>query len=190
MRSKVGIKEISQKVRINSSIRAPKVRLIDENGEQLGVVSLDVALLKAEDAGFDLVQVSPDGDSPVCKILDYGKYKYEQEKKLQKSKKSQKNTEVKGIRLSVKIGQHDFDTKLKKAKEFLERGNKLTLQLRFRGREMAHKELGVGVLRKFVEALGEVKVEQEPKMLGKGMNMTVAPSGKSNVTVKEGVKDE
>jgi translation initiation factor IF-3 len=156
-------------------IRAPKVRLIDENGEQLGVVSLDSALLKAQDAELDLVQVSPDSETPVCKILDYGKFKYEQEKKLQKSRKAQKNTEIKGIRLSVKIGQHDFDTKLKKAKEFLERGDKLTLQLRFKGREMAHTELGAGVLRRFVEALGEVKVEQEPKMLGRGMNMTIAP---------------
>lgn len=121
------------------------------------------------------MEVSPNADPPVCKILDYGKYRYEQEKKLQKSKKAQKNQEIKGIRLSVKIGQNDFDTKLKKAKGFIEKGDKVQLQLRFKGREMAHKELGEKVLRSFVEGIGEVTVEQEPKMLGRGMNMVVAP---------------
>lgn len=121
------------------------------------------------------MEVSPNADPPVCKILDYGKYRYEQEKKLQKSKKAQKNQEIKGIRLSVKIGQNDFDTKLKKAKGFIEKGDKVQLQLRFKGREMAHKDLGEKVLRSFVEGIGEVTVEQEPKMLGRGMNMVVAP---------------
>lgn len=172
--SKVG-ERISQKVRINSAIRAPKVRLIDAEGNQFGVVELSSALLKAEEAGLDLVEVSPNAETPVCKILDYGKYKYEQEKKLQKSKKAQKNQEIKGIRLSVKIGQNDFDTKLKRAKGFLEKGSKLQLQLRFKGREMAHRELGEKVLRSFVERLEDVTVEQEPKMLGRGMNMVVAP---------------
>lgn len=172
-------------------IRAPKVRLIDENGEQLGLVSLDSALLKAEDSGLDLVQVSPDMEEPVCKILDYGKFKYEQEKKIQKSKKTQKNTDVKGIRLSVKIGQHDFDTKLKRAKEFLGKNHKLSLQLRFKGREMAHTGLGADVLKRFVEGLGEVKVEQEPKMMGRGMNMTIAPVKVNKVVNrKESIKDE
>jgi translation initiation factor IF-3 len=154
------------------------VRLIDAEGNQFGVVELSSALLKAEDAGLDLVEISPNAEPPVCKILDYGKYKYEQEKKLQKSKKSQKNQEIKGIRLSVKIGQNDFDTKLRKAQGFIEKGSKLQLQLRFKGREMAHRELGEKVLRSFVEALGEVTVEQEPKMLGRGMNMVVAPRKK------------
>ena len=175
--SKVG-ERISQKVRINSAIRAPKIRLIDANGEQFGVVDLDAALLKAESVGLDLVEISPNAEPPVCKILDYGKYRYEQEKKLQKSKKAQKNQEIKGIRLSVKIGQNDFDTKLRKAKGFIEKGHKLQLQLRFKGREMAHRELGEKVLRDFVEKLEEVTVEQEPKMLGRGMNMVVAPKKK------------
>lgn len=107
--------------------------------------------------------------------MDFGKFRYEQEKKLQKAKKAQKNQEIKGIRLSVKIGQHDFDTKLGKAKEFLSKGNKVSLQLRFKGREMAHKDLGEKVMRDFVVALGEVVVEQEPKFQGRGMTMTVAP---------------
>lgn len=125
--------------------------------------------------GVDLVQVSQDMDVPVAKLMDYGKYKYEQDKKLQKSKKAQKIQEIKGIRLSVKIGKHDFDTKLGKAKEFLEKGNKIGLQLRFRGREMAHPELGEKVIRDFVAELGDVVVEQQPKLQGRGMTMTVAP---------------
>lgn len=141
----------------------------------VGVVSLAEALLKAEESGLDLVEVSSNIEVPVVKILDFGKYRYEQEKKLQKSKKSQKNQEVKGIRLSVKIGQHDFDTKLQKGKSFLEKGHKLGLQLRFKGREMAHPELGKKVLSDFVTALGEVTVEQEPKLQGRGMTMTISP---------------
>jgi translation initiation factor IF-3 len=125
---------------------------------------------------MDLVQVSPDIEVPVVKILDFGKYRYEQDKKQQKARKAQKNQEIKGIRLSVKIGKHDFDTKLKRAKEFIESGSKVTLQLRFKGREMAHPELGEKVLRDFVAALGEeVNIEQEPKLQGRGMTMNVAP---------------
>lgn len=141
----------------------------------MGVVGFSEALLKAEEVGLDLVEVAPNVDPPVCKILDFGKFKYEQEKKVQKSKKSQKNQEIKGIRLSVKIGQNDLDTKLKKANEFIAKGSKVALQLRFKGREMAHKELGEKVLRRFVEAMGEIVIEQEPKMLGRGMNMVIAP---------------
>jgi translation initiation factor IF-3 len=121
----------------------------------------------------------------VCKILDYGKYRYEQEKKLQKSKKTQKNTDVKGIRLSVKIGQHDFDTKLKRANEFLEKGHKLSLQLRFKGREMAHTGLGADVLKRFVESIPGAVIEQEPKMMGRGMTMVVA---KGKAVAKEEIK--
>lgn len=177
MNPKVGVR-ISQKVRINNAIRAPKVRLIDADGNQFGVVDIAEALLKAEDLSLDLVEISPNAEPPVCKILDYGKYRYEQEKKVQKSKKLQKNQEIKGVRLSVKIGQNDFDTKLKKAKQFLEKGHKLQLQLRFKGREMAHRELGEKVLRRFAEALEDVTVEQEPKMLGRGMNMVIASKKK------------
>jgi translation initiation factor IF-3 len=141
----------------------------------VGVVAKDEALLKAEESGLDLVEVAA-GEIPVVKILDFGKFRYEQEKKLQKARRAQKNQEQKGIRLSVKIGQHDFDTKLSRAKEFLEKGSKLALQLRFKGREMAHPELGEKVLRDFVAALGEdVTVEQEPKLQGRGMSMTVSP---------------
>lgn len=145
------------------------------DGDQVGVVNLTEALSKAEESGMDLVQVSPDMDVPVVKILDYGKYRYEQDKKIQKSKKAQKNQEIKGIRLSVKIGRHDFDTKLKRAKEFLAAGSKISLQLRFKGREMAHPELGEKVIRDFVAELGEVAIDQEPKLQGRGMTMNISP---------------
>lgn len=142
------------------------------------MTSLEEALLKAEEAGLDLVEIAPGAETPVAKIMDFGKYRYEQEKKLQKSRKAQKSQEIKGIRLSVKIGKHDFDTKAEKAREFLEKGNKISLQLRFRGREMAHKELGEKVLRDFVSEMGEVVIEQEPKLQGRGMSMTIAPKKK------------
>lgn len=142
-------------------------------------MALSEALAKASDAGLDLVEVSPNAETPVVRIIDYGKYRYEQEKKLQKAKKAQKNQEIKGIRLSVKIGKHDFDTKLARAKEFVDKGNKLSLQLRFKGREMAHPELGKKVLDEFVAALGEdIVVESDPKMQGRSMNMTVSQKKK------------
>lgn len=140
---------------------------------------LTEALTKAAEAGLDLVEVSPNAETPVVKIIDYGKYRYEQEKKLQKAKKAQKNQEIKGIRLSVKIGKHDFDTKLSRAQEFIEKGSKLNLQLRFKGREMAHPELGKKVLDEFVAALGEdMVVDAPPKMQGRSMNMTVSKKKK------------
>lgn len=139
------------------------------------MVNLAEALTRAEESEMDLVQVSPDMDIPVVKILDYGKYRYEQDKKLQKSKKTQKNQEIKGIRLSVKIGRHDFETKLKRAKEFIENGSKISLQLRFKGREMAHPELGEKVIRSFVAELGDVTIDQEPKLQGRGMTMNISP---------------
>jgi len=168
----------TEKLRINEYIRAPKVRLIDENGNQVGVVSREEALFAADKVSLDLIEVSANQEIPVVKIMDYGKYKYEQDKKNQKSKKAQKNQDVKGIRLSVKIGKHDFETKLKKARSFLDKGHKVSLELRFKGREMAHKDLGEKVLREFIAGLEEVKIEQEPKMLGRGMTMVIAP--KSN----------
>lgn len=139
------------------------------------MVELREALLKAEELGLDLIQVSPDMDDPVCKIIDYGKFKYDQDKKLQKSRQSQKAQDIKNVRLSVKIGQHDFNTKLQGAKKFIEKGHKVSLQLRFKGREIAHQSLGEKVLRDFAAEIGETTVEQEPKMLGRSMSMVIAP---------------
>ncbi|MDD3678646.1 MAG: translation initiation factor IF-3 [Patescibacteria group bacterium] len=169
---------ITNKLRINHQIRAPKVRLIDSDGTQIGIVSISEALLKAEESGLDLIEISPNLEVPVCKLMDYGKYKYDLDKKEQKAKKSRAQNEVKGIRLSVKIGKHDFDTKAKRAKEFLEKGHKISLQLRFKGREMIHRDLGEKVLRDFADSLGETITEQEPKMLGRGMTMVLGPGKK------------
>ena len=124
------------------------------------------------------MQVSPDSEEPVCKIINFGKFKYDQDKKLQKAKQQQKIQEMKNVRLSVKIGRHDFETKLANAKKFIDKGHKVSLQLRFKGREMAHTDLGEKVLRDFAAELPGVKVEQEPKMLGRGMTMVVAPERK------------
>lgn len=159
--------------------------MIDQDGNQLGVVSLREALLKAEEAGLDLLQVSPDSDEPVCKIIDYGKYKYDQDKKLQKSKRQQKIQEIKSVRLSVKIGRHDFETKASNAKKFIEKGHKVALQLRFKGREMVHTELGEKVLRDFAAEIPNTKIEQEPKMLGKGMTLIIAPTGNGKQNEKQ-----
>lgn len=131
--------------------------------------------MRAEEAHLDLVEVSPNLEFPVCKIIDWGKYRYEQEKKQQRAKKNQKSQELKGLRLSVKIGKHDLETKLARAKEFLAKGNKISLQLRFKGREMAYPELGEKVLREFIEQLGEIRIEQEPKIQGRSMSMIVSP---------------
>lgn len=151
------------------------MRLIDSDGNQVGIVGIEEALLKADEAGLDLLEVSPDLEIPVCKIVDYGKYKYDLTKKEQKSKKTRSQNDIKGIRLSVKIGRHDFETKARRAREFLEKGHKLSLQLRFRGREMAHQDLGEKVLRDFAAELGDVKIDQEPKMIGRGMTMVISP---------------
>lgn len=128
---------------------------------------------------MDLLQVSPDSEEPVCKIIDYGKFKYDQDKKLQKSKQLQKAQEIKNVRLSVKIGRHDFETKALSAKKFIEKGHKVSLQLRFKGREMAHTELGEKVLREFASEITGTIVEQEPKLLGRGMTMVIAPERKN-----------
>lgn len=134
---------------------------------------------------MDLLQVSPNLETPVCKIIDYGKFKYDQDKKLQKAKKQQKMQEVKSVRLSVKIGKHDFDTKLANAKKFIEKGHKVNLQLRFKGREMAHTELGEKVLRDFAAEIPGSVIEQEPKFLGRGMTMVVAPGKTGNQNDKK-----
>lgn len=174
-----GGSKISNKIKLNESIRAPKVRLIDQDGQQLGVVSLREALLKAEEVGLDLLQVSPDSEEPVCKIIDYGKFKYDQDKKLQKSKQQQRAQELKSVRLSVKIGRHDFETKLTAANKFVEKGHKVSLQLKFKGREMAHTELGEKVLRDFAAEVPGTIIEQEPKLQGRGMSMVIAPGRKN-----------
>jgi len=157
-------------------IRADQVRLIDADGEMVGVVSKKEALQMAEEVQLDLVMVSPNADPPVCKILDYGKLKYETQKKKAEAKKKQKTIEVKEIKFRPNIDDHDYDVKMKAVRRFLEEGDKVKVTLRFRGREMAHQELGAKVLERVRDELDElVKVEQWPRLEGRQMVMVIAP---------------
>lgn len=152
------------------------MRLISDEGEQLGVVPTRQAIEMAKDAGLDLVEVSPNAVPPVAKIMDWGKYRYEQQKQMQKAKAKQKTTELKTIRLGVKIGSNDLSTKLRTAEKFLGHEDKVKFQLRFRGREVVHKELGEKILLSIIETFGEkIEVEQMPTFAGKEMTIVVAP---------------
>ena len=162
--------------RVNGSIRAPKVRCIDPDGNQLGVIDTRDALVKAEDFGLDLVEVQPNADPPVCKILDYGKYKYEAQKRANEARKKQKIIEVKEIKFRPNIDEHDYQVKMRNVNKFLSSGDKVKVTLRFRGREMAHQELGANVLARVRNETEEIaKVEAMPKMEGRQMVMVLAP---------------
>ena len=153
------------------------MRLIDELGEMRGVVGIREALQLAEEAGLDLVEISPGAEPPVCKILDYGKYKYEQQKKANEARKKQKIVETKEIKLRPTIDDNDFNIKLRNAKAFLEDGDKVKFTMRFRGREMAHHELGMEVLMKVKDELEPLsKIEQHPRLEGRQMVMVLASS--------------
>jgi len=162
--------------RANSDIRAPRVRLIDETGDNRGVVATSEALQLAYTAGLDLVEISPNADPPVVKILDYGKYKYEAQKRANEARKKQKIIEVKEIKMRPSIDTHDYDVKMRQIKYFLEAGDKVKVTLRFRGREMAHQELGMKVLNRVRgDTDGLAKVEAFPKLEGRQMIMVIAP---------------
>ena len=153
-----------------------EVRLIDADGEMLGVYSTASARQLAEEAGLDLVEVSPNAEPPVCKILDYGKYKYEDQKRKAVARKKQKTVDVKEIKMRPGIDSHDYDVKMRAMTRFLDEGDKVKVTLRFRGREMAHQELGLKVLHRVVGDIEEMgKVEQMPRMEGRQMTMVVAP---------------
>ncbi len=157
-------------------IRAPKVRLIDEKGKQVGILSVSEALRMAEDAGLDLVEVSPTAEPPVCKLMDYGKYKYMMRKKAHEAKKKQSIIHVKEVKLSPKTEEHDLQFKLRNIKRFLEHGNKVKVGIFFRGREITHPELGVEMLKRVTEEIKDYGVvEQEPKLEGRNMSMLIAP---------------
>ena len=165
--------------RINEQIRVREVRLIDDLGEQKGIVPTIEALRMAKEKDLDLVEVSPNANPPVCKILDYGKYRFEQEKKLRESNKNQNVLKLKEIRMQPKIGPGDLDTKAKHVQEFLEEGNKVKVTIRFRGRELAHTELGYDVLNEVLKRLTSAYVvEKQPAMDGKFMSMTIASKAK------------
>ena len=161
---------------MNGSIRAHQVRCINPDGVQLGVLDTREAILKAEEFGLDLVEVQPNVDPPVCKILDYGKYKYEAQKRANEARKKQKIIEVKEIKLRPNIDEHDYQVKMRNIVKFLTGGDKVKVTLRFRGREMAHQELGANVLTRVREETEEIaKIEAMPKMEGRQMIMVLAP---------------
>lgn len=161
---------------INEEIRDKEVRLIDENGEQLGVVSVKEAMNLAQEKNLDLVKIAPQSKPPVCKIMNYGKYRFDQMKKEKEAKKKQKTMEVKEVRLSPNIDSHDLETKQKNAAKFLEKGDKVKVSVRFRGREMTHTEIGREVLNQFAEGISEVgAIEKAPKMEGRSMVMFLMP---------------
>ena len=166
-------------LRINEQIRVREVRLIDDEGEQKGIVPTAEALKMAKERELDLVEVAPTANPRVCKILDYGKYRFEQEKKLRDSKKNQKLQKLKEIRMQPKIGSGELDFKSTHVQEFLAEGNKVKVTVRFRGRELAHTELGLDVLNEVLKRLGDdYVVEKQPSMEGRFMSMVLNPKAK------------
>ncbi|WP_431272573.1 translation initiation factor IF-3 [Dankookia sp. P2] len=162
--------------RVNEDIRVPQVRLIDQDGEMIGVMSAREAMQRAYDVGLDLLEISPNAVPPVCKITDYGKFKYEQQKKANEARKKQKVVEIKEVKVRPNIDDHDYDVKMRQMKSFIGEGDKVKVTLRFRGREMAHQDLGIKVLERIRVELGEtIKVEQMPRLENRQMIMVLAP---------------
>jgi translation initiation factor IF-3 len=162
--------------RYNNMIQSDKVRVIDEDGENLGVMYTREAIEQAAGVGLDLVEVSPNADPPVCKFLDVGKFRYEAQKKANLARKSQKTQEIKEIKMRPNIDDHDYDVKMRAVNRFIEEGDKVKVTLRFRGREFSHQQLGMNLLRRVQEDVAEVaKVEAYPRMEGRQMLMVLAP---------------
>ena len=169
-------KDPVKRVNINQQIRAPQVRLIGAEGDQLGIVSIDQALVIAHDNTLDLVEVAPDADPPVCRIMDFGRYKYQISKKLQESKKKATVIQVKEVKLRPKTAEHDYQFKLRNIRKFLAQKNKTKVSLMFRGREIAHANLSRGMLERIVTDVEDLAVvEQFPKLEGRNMTMVLAP---------------
>lgn len=165
-----------RRLRVNEAIKVREVRLIADDGSQKGVVPTAEALSSARAAGLDLVEVSPTANPPVCKVLDYGKFKFEQEKRIRESKRKQKLTRLKEIRMQPKIDSHDLMFKSKHIRDFLDEGNKVKVTVRFRGRELAHTEIGRQVLLRVIENLEDTaNVERQPQMEGRFMSMYLSP---------------
>ena len=161
---------------INDEIRDREVRLISATGEQLGIMSAREALARAEEADLDLVKISPTANPPVCKLMDYGKYKFEQAKREKEAKKNQHVVEIKEVRMSPGIDVNDFNVKLRNAMKFLSEGNRVKVTVRFRGREMAHTDIGRDLLQKFAAGCAEIAVmDKDPKLDGRHMNMFLSP---------------
>ncbi|MAI61944.1 MAG: translation initiation factor IF-3 [Micavibrio sp. TMED27] len=161
--------------RTNNDITVDEVRVINAEGDMLGVMPVKRAVQLAEEAGLDLVEVSPNANPPVCKILDYGKYKYEQQKKASEARKNQKTVDVKEVKIRPGIEDHDYQVKMKNARKFLEKGDKVKVTMRFRGREMAHQDIGLNLLKRMQEELSDIsKTDLEPKLEGRQMIMVLS----------------
>lgn len=166
-------------MRVNRQIRVPRVRVISETGEQVGILTIEEALRMAEDAGVDLVEIVATSTPPVCKIVDYGKFRYDQTKREKESKKAQHQIKVKEVKVKPNIDDHDLETKMRHAHEFLTKGNKVKVTCQFRGREMAHPEIGNKLMQRILEELSDVAtVEAPPNMMGRILTMVLAPGGK------------
>lgn len=163
-------------LRVNEDIRAKEVRVIDENGEQLGIMAPREALRIARDRGLDLVEVAPNAHPPVCRVMDYGKFMYEKSKKERESRKNQKTVKIKEVRISPKIDDHDFSVRVRSAAEFLQKGNKVKATVRFRGREIVHADIGKRLLENLAQFVQEYAVvERDPSVEGRNMVMILAP---------------
>lgn len=170
-------KENVLSLNINEKIRSKEVRLIDSNGENIGIVSITTALNMAKEEGLDLLEIAPQSTPPVCKIMDYGKWKYEEQKKLKEAKSNQKIVETKELKIRPNIDVHDFQVKMKSAKRFIEDGDKVKFTVRFKGREISNQDSGFQLLNRIKEELGDIiKIDKEPLMEGRQMIMLVSPS--------------
>ena len=165
-----------KELEINEEIRDKEVRVIGADGSQMGIMSADKALKLAEEANLDLVKIAPTAVPPVCRVMDYGKYRFEQQKKEKENKKNQKVVETKEVRLSINIDTNDFNTKVNQANKFLKNGDKVKVSIRFRGREMAHSKLGLDVMERFGQAIEGGTIEKAAKLEGRNMLMFIAPA--------------
>lgn len=165
---------IAKYTRLNNDIRASQLRVIDEDGKQLGILSKAEALQIAQERELDLVEISPDANPPVCKIVDWGKYNYQRTKQLQKNRKTAKTLEMKQIRFGLKIGDHDLEIKMGKVTKFLEAGHKVKITLFYRGREQAHKEIGFKIAQRVIDDFGDrIVIDQPPQLAGKQLNFVI-----------------
>jgi translation initiation factor IF-3 len=178
---------------LNEQIRAPKLRVIDDDGKQLGILSRDEALSLAKERELDLVEISPNADPPVCKIVDWGKFNYQRTKQLQKNRKSARSLEMKQIRFGLKISPHDLSIKMNHASKFLESGHKVKVTLMYRGREQAHREIGFQIAQRVIDGFGDsIIVDQAPQLAGRQLNFVIRASGKKvnqSQSDKEGEED-
>lgn len=165
---------IAKIARLNGEIRAPRLRVIDEDGKQLGILSHSEAVKIAEDRGLDLVEIAPNSDPPIAKITDWGKYNYKKTKQMQKNKKASKSAELKQIRFGLKIGEHDLDIKINKSIKFLDSGHKVKFNIMYKGREQAHKEIGFTLAQKVIDKFGDtIIVDQQPTLAGRQLSFVI-----------------